>query len=708
MLLLIGLAFVGFVELGVRALPLHELLQGDDDPYVGFSEVHPLFVLARDSVGRETMETSRNKLRWFNYQSFTRQKEPGVFRIFTLGGSTTYGRPYADRTSFSGWLRFLLESDRQRERSYEVINAGGISYASYRVVLLLEELLGYEPDLFVIYTGHNEFLEARTYGNFTDNESSIISTVQNALRKLETYRLLDAVFRKVRSGSNDPAGTTYAPATMLEPEVNTLLNRSAGLDLYHRDSTFSSGVFVHFDYNIRKIISLCEQAGVPVLFLEPVDNLRDFSPFKSEEDSRLDAAGRQKLAGLIEEGRKLLDRGDNSLAVDRFRRAVATDSLYAEGHYYLGASLLASGDTAGAARCFLSARELDVCPLRARQPIHDILRKHTAAKRRADLLDLPRLFGSNSPGGITGGETLIDHIHPFPQGHLWIAREILDWMREEGMVRQDYTLSDKEADDIYNREMSVLPDEYFRDGLINLAKVLMWARKFSEAITVLESRWDMLQEVPQGQYLMGAALEQTGRSNRALEYLRRANELETDNLVTLNMLGRVYSRLGRKDSSRAVYGRMLERFPDDPEVLSEYGTMLSISGEDELALSAFERARRLKPDMPGIYTRIGMVHYRNGDYAKALEAYRWELEVSPAEARPYYNLARVYARMDSVQAAEKLYLEALRRQPDNLQVYIGLARFYKESGRSGEARKVARDGLDIFPDSKTLRLLLRD
>ena len=46
---------------------------------------------------------------------------------------------------------------------WEVINAGLLSYGSYRVAMVMEELITYEPDLFIVYTGHNEFLERRTY-----------------------------------------------------------------------------------------------------------------------------------------------------------------------------------------------------------------------------------------------------------------------------------------------------------------------------------------------------------------------------------------------------------------------------------------------------------------------------------------------------------------------------------------------------------------
>ncbi len=107
------------------------------------------------------MVTAEGKLTLFNPQSFPMRKG-GATRVFCVGGSTTFGRPYDDTTSFCGWLRELLPV-ADPSRDWEVINAGGVSYASYRVALLMEELIDYEPDIFVVYSGHNEFLERRTY-----------------------------------------------------------------------------------------------------------------------------------------------------------------------------------------------------------------------------------------------------------------------------------------------------------------------------------------------------------------------------------------------------------------------------------------------------------------------------------------------------------------------------------------------------------------
>ncbi len=62
-------------------------------------------------------------------QRFGATKEPEARRLFCIGGSTTYGRPFDDATSFCGWLRGFLERV-DPEREWEVVNAGGISYAS--------------------------------------------------------------------------------------------------------------------------------------------------------------------------------------------------------------------------------------------------------------------------------------------------------------------------------------------------------------------------------------------------------------------------------------------------------------------------------------------------------------------------------------------------------------------------------------------------
>ncbi len=159
------------------------------DRFVGFSRHLPLFQLTMDAQGVETFATSESKLHWFNYQSFPKKKSATTKRIFCMGGSTTYGHPYWDETSFAGWLRVYLPVV-DPDTNWEVINAGGISYASYRVAALMEELANYEPDLFIVYSVHNEFLERRTYASMFE-QSNWMMQVTGLLVKTRTWTMTD-------------------------------------------------------------------------------------------------------------------------------------------------------------------------------------------------------------------------------------------------------------------------------------------------------------------------------------------------------------------------------------------------------------------------------------------------------------------------------------------------------------------------------------
>ena len=107
------------------------------DPYVGFSEIHPLFV--KEESG-ERYVIPKSRLGFFAADSFPAKKGESTFRIFCLGGSTVQGRPYSIPTSFTTWLKLSLNAGDPR-REWEIVNCGGISYASYRLVPIMRECL---------------------------------------------------------------------------------------------------------------------------------------------------------------------------------------------------------------------------------------------------------------------------------------------------------------------------------------------------------------------------------------------------------------------------------------------------------------------------------------------------------------------------------------------------------------------------------------
>jgi len=98
--------------------------------------------------------TRSSKLVSFNRESFARRKPANECRVFMIGGSNVnYLKPmfpaYEERISQ------MLDG----ECTVNLINVGGLAYGSQRLLRIAFELMDYEPDLLVIYAGHNEFEE---------------------------------------------------------------------------------------------------------------------------------------------------------------------------------------------------------------------------------------------------------------------------------------------------------------------------------------------------------------------------------------------------------------------------------------------------------------------------------------------------------------------------------------------------------------------
>src|SRR4051812_42266153 len=255
-----------------------------DDPFVGFSTVRPLFELNKEGTRYEIPEAHE---KFFRRDRFAAVKPPNEFRIFCLGGSTVQGHPFSVETSFTTWLELSLRA-ADPSRRWRVVNCGGVSYATYREAIIVKELLGHQPDLFILCTGHNEFLEDRSYSHLKRAPAIVRLPVEQASR-LRTFNVLDAAI--VGPINRRPARSAAGAADerpKLGAEVEAVLDYEGGLTSYHRNDAWRQGVIDHFGFNLRRMIAMTRAARVPMILLNPVSNL-DTPPFKSEHRAGMSA-----------------------------------------------------------------------------------------------------------------------------------------------------------------------------------------------------------------------------------------------------------------------------------------------------------------------------------------------------------------------------------------------------------------------------------
>jgi tetratricopeptide (TPR) repeat protein len=624
--LLFGVAatvlFFALLELGLWLAGVRTIA-ASDDPFVGFAGNLPLFVQETDSDGQVWMTTAPNKLAWFNPQRFPLKKAPGTRRVFCLGGSTTYGHPYDDKVSFSAWLRELLPAATENTQ-WEVINAGGISYASYRVAALMEELAQYEPDLFIVYTGHNEFLEERTYGDLRRKPAALLETA-SALSWSRTY----SVLHRLLVPPQRPAADSLLPA-----EVDAVLDHTVGPVSYERDDLWHEQVLAHFELNLVRMAQIARGCGAELVLVVPAVNLKDCSPFKSEISPRLAADKLTAFQALQQQASKLQQQGQLEAALSACNLAAHIDPRHAENQFRMARLLMALGRAGEAAAAFERAVDEDVCPLRAPSAFRESMRQ-IAAQQDIPLVDFDLAvkndclvrYGHNSPGE----EYFLDHVHLTIDGYRMAAAAIIDCLNQRQLLGVG-TLNDDALEQATKNIHARIDRKEHAIAERNVAKVFNWAGKHEEAGRLALKALETLPDEPECLVIAGAYLRTQGKLDTAIEYLQRSIKQLPDYGNSRQLLGAMLVEAGRLDEAR----------------------------EQFLALT------RLQPEDAAAWQMVGAILAEQQQYEAALEYYRRALALTAGDANLHYNLGFALAKLQRRDEALKHLRQAITLNPQDM------------------------------------------
>ena len=588
--------FFGLLEgllalLGVQPVTLRE------DPFVGFAGSAPLFEPQAGAAGEAYLATAPAKLELFNEQRFPRAKPPGTYRIFCLGGSTTFGRPYDDVTSFAGWLRELLP-EVDASRRWEVINAGGVSYASYRVARVMDELAALEPDLFIVYTGQNEFLEERTYAAMRRLPAPLMA-VAAALSGTRTWAAMGGLLRRAGAVPN----AADASRDLLAGEVEARLDRAAGLDLYERDDELRDKVLRHYRVSLERMVAIARSAGAEVIFVLPASNLRSCSPFKSQHTDGLDPARRDRSRSLLAAARRQMEDRAWPAALASLDEAIALDPRFAELHYQRGRALFALGRHAAAKAAFERARDEDVCPLRAVAGMESILRR-VAAESEVALVDFAGLLEgrleASAGHSILGEEDFLDHVHPTVAGHRALALALIEALRQLGVLPPGAGLREDDLRRVVARVEGRIDGAKQALALAALARTLDWAGKQEESRRLAFRALESGLEEPSILLMAAKHTALAGDAAGARELYQRAVRADPLSPTTHYRMGLFSIQEGDLEAAAAHLLLASVLWPEDPAAHEKLGLVMAERGRYDLALASLEAARRRDPGRPEI------------------------------------------------------------------------------------------------------------
>ncbi|HEX73301.1 MAG TPA: SGNH/GDSL hydrolase family protein [Candidatus Hydrogenedentes bacterium] len=246
------------------------------DPGLGFNPDSRLFVPSPEEPG--VLITNPDKAASFKEQRFLMPKPDRHFRIFMLGGSSVN---YIDlELTLLAWELTLRYPGACR---VEIINCGGLAYGSHRLVAIAAEVMHYEPDLILIYSGHNEFEELEQF------QAARIAylPLQRVLGRFALYRFERdrAALWRIAAAQRD------RNRRILEnPEADYM---SGARHVYTPEEVADR--MRQYERNLSIILSLCRDHGVPVIIGTMASNL--WKPGLATE------AMREEVQALYAQGR---------------------------------------------------------------------------------------------------------------------------------------------------------------------------------------------------------------------------------------------------------------------------------------------------------------------------------------------------------------------------------------------------------------------
>jgi predicted Zn-dependent protease len=175
---------------------------------------------------------------------------------------------------------------------------------------------------------------------------------------------------------------------------------------------------------------------------------------------------------------------------------------------------------------------------------------------------------------------------------------------------------------------------------------------------------------PAYQYDYGVLLHRERKYSEAIPVLKRAIDLDPENLTARLMLARCY--------------------------VFSYNE-LQIPNFVDLTLEQLNYIVKKNPRFPGVHHHIALVYINSGEPAKAMEELNTELRYDPANSQARLELGETMLKLNQYRSAAGELLIAAKQAPQVPAIQFALAKAYRADGQTTKALEAARKCVELDP-----------
>jgi len=455
-------------------------------------------------------------------QHLSLRKPVGQYRIFVYGESTIHGCGYAPTSSPVKWLEAYLK-DFLPGRDIKVVNFGRMGEGSDFIVQAFLDTLQYKPDLAIFYLGHNIFSPDSRVDFVKKSEAEAGHRIKRWFCK---SRLISAVIRetiKLKIKRHSRKTQDRMGDSKIET-VASFLGEANEKEIIPGSPAYLENL-QYFKKNIETILKAGDRKHVPVLFMKPVCNLKDYPPSHSVHLKTLSGGELKQWDELYRRGEEAAKKGDDLQALDLFEKASTIDPTFADLSFRLGGLYFQKGEIEKARSFFEQARDNDALIRRATK---DILRvfDDLAQQKQIHFFDTEKALLPEAPGGILGWPLIEDNVHFSIEGQSLAGRGLADEIAKNNWIapRSEWRFDHERTKEEISKELGISNKTIFLN--------------YGSVISYLGRRFDL-----------------------RLEFAQRAQVLFPDHPVALRQLAWGYWLTGDKDKALDIYKQLGKKDP---------------------------------------------------------------------------------------------------------------------------------------------------
>ncbi|GAB4364206.1 MAG: hypothetical protein Kow0042_02610 [Calditrichia bacterium] len=567
------------------------------------------------------------------------QKPSNTFRIFVLGGSSAAGYPYFFNGSFSTMLRVLLEHSYP-ERRFEMMNLAMTAVNSYTLMDLMDQLLNYQPDLILVYAGHNEFYGALGVGS--------VETIGGSRFLIRTYLKLTRLrlFQLVHDFTNWFMSQLQTLGGEAKEETATLMERMAGKkQIGYKEPLYRKALKIYRE-NLKEIVQKARKHHIPIILSTLSSNVHHQKPFVDKFSENADKSAWNEHFRLA---RTRFDEGELTESARHLQQCLELDSLPASPYFILAKLQEMMNDSLRSYSNYYRAKDYDALRFRASEDFNTEIRQ-ICSDFRIPLVDLKQTFEEASPFNLPGNELFLEHLHPNLQGYFLMAKAFHKQITESNLIPGKAT--------------PLPPDNQIwpRLGLTEFDEEVGKIR-----ILILTSGWpfkkDRVGSIENITYTPRNLMQEL-----ALKYWQKKVTWEKAHV----QLAEHYTQTGQYDLAEKEYRALMVGTPINPSPFHRLAHLLISQSKFEEALPVLHRLIELEENYFG-YKMLGALYITLGDMKRSIPYLEKAYRMDQNDPENLFFLAGAYLQTGKISAAKKI-ADHLKKVDPN---FPGLPKIWK-------------------------------